>query len=100
MYEETAEFYTKLSGSYTILNENENESSNSKSKSKTNTGSLENLVVLENNIEYCDSILKLLESIDFELLFQIENKYILLLIYNLIENIKIYKIIMYKIINF
>jgi hypothetical protein len=100
MYEETAEFYTKLSGSYTILNENENENKSSNSKSKSNTGSLENLVVLENNIEYCDSILKLLESIDFEKLFQIENKYMLLLIYNLIENIKIYKIIMYKIINF
>ena len=99
MYEETADFYTKLSGSYTILNENTRTNNNSNDNSNSSSGSLENLVILENNIEYCDSILKLLEIIEFETLFQIENNYILCLIYNLIESIKMYKIVMYKIVN-
>ena len=102
MYDETAEFYNNISGSYKILNENTNNNSNNSnnnSNNNTNLITLEKLVLLEQNIEYCDSILKLLEIIEFETLFQIENNYILCLIYNLIESIKMYKIVMYKIVN-
>ena len=62
---------------------------------------LEKIVIIENNIEHCNTILQLLELIyvkDFEILFQIENKYYMLcLIYNLIESIRLYKIRLYKI---
>ena len=106
MYDETAEFYNNLSGSYKILNENNNTNNN------TNLITLEKLVLLEQNIEYCDSILKLLEIIDYKHykentdtavcnnVFQIENNYMICLIYNLIESIRLYKIRMYNIINF
>ena len=105
MYEETAEFYNNLSGSYSVL-------TNTKTNTNTNLITLEKLILLEQNIEYCDSILKLLELIytrydidnndytDFETLFHMENNYMICLIYNLIENVRLYKIKMYTIINF
>lgn len=107
MYSETADFYNKLSGSYNILNGNSNskldKNNVEKDKSNNNLITLEKLVIIENNIEYCDSILQLLELIDvtdFEILFQIENSnYILCLLYNLIKSVRSYKLRMYKIIN-
>jgi hypothetical protein len=111
MYDETAEFYNNLSGSYKILNENTNNINNTNS----NLITLEKLVLLEQNIEYCDNILKLLEIIDYkhyidtayttnsnELknVFQIENNYMICLIYNLIESVRLYKIRMCEVINF
>ena len=95
MYEETVEFYKKLSGSYTLLNENTNNNNkNEQNKSNKNLITLEKYVLIENNIEHCDTILSLLELIDNRdnTLFQIENNYILCLIYNLIESVRIYKI--------
>ena len=109
MYDETAEFYNNLSGSYKILNENTNNINNN-----TNLITLEKLVLLEQNIEYCDSILKLLEIIDYKHyvdttnttnsnesknVFQIENNYMICLIYNLIESVRLYKIRMCEVIN-
>ena len=96
MYKETSEFYNKLSGSYSILH---NKKTNNHDNNKLIT--LENLVVIENNIDYCDTILKILELIDIEDykdMFQIKNNYMISLIYNLIENVRMYKIMMYKII--
>ena len=111
MYEETADFYNNLSGSYKILNDtnekkNKKEKDNTKVKKKEENNTqhlmtLEKIVIIENNIEHCNTILQLLELIyvkDFETLFQIENKYYMLcLIYNLIESIRLYKIRLYKI---
>ena len=114
MYDETAEFYTKLSGSYSILSGKENKkksidssdnldsldntknTNNTKNTKKLIT--LEKYVLIENNIEHCDSILSLLELIDYKdnTMFQIENNYILCLIYNLIESVRIYKLRMIK----
>ena len=100
MYEETADFYTNLSGSYKILND-ANEKKNKKENNTHHLMTLEKIVIIENNIEHCNTILQLLELIyvkDFEILFQIENKYYMLcLIYNLIESIRLYKIRLYKI---
>jgi hypothetical protein len=110
MYDETAEFYNNLSGSYKILNEN----TNNNNTNNTNLITLEKLVLLEQNIDYCDNILKLLEIIDYkhyvdtadttnrkesQNVFQIENNYMICLIYNLIESIRLYKIRMCEIIN-
>jgi hypothetical protein len=108
MYDETAEFYTKLSGSYSILNGKENKIKNidtidniSINKNTKNLITLEKYVLIENNIEHCDSILSLLELIDNRndkdkyknnIMFQIENNYILCLIYNLIESVRLYKL--------
>ena len=98
MYDETAEFYTKLSGSYSILNGKEkiieNNKNNKINNNTNNLITLEKYVLIENNIEHCDTILSLLELIDNRdnTLFQIENNYILCLIYNLIESVRIYKI--------
>ena len=101
MYDETAEFYTKLSGSYSILNGKENKikSNESINKNTKNLITLEKYVLIENNIEHCDSILSLLELIDNRndkdkdnIIFQIENNYILCLIYNLIESVRLYKL--------
>ena len=102
MYEETADFYNKLSGSYNILNETEiNKIENNKIENNTKTlMTLEKIVLIENNIEQCDTILLLLNLInnkDIETLFQINNNYYMLcLIYNLIESVRIYKLKMYK----
>ena len=114
MYEETAEFYTKLSGSYSILNGKENkiksidnidnidnlDSLNNKNKNTKNLITLEKYVLIENNIEHCDNILSLLELIDNRdseddknnTMFQIENNYMICLIYNLIESVRLYKL--------
>ena len=101
MYDETADFYTKLSGSYSILNGKENKikSNESINKNTKNLITLEKYVLIENNIEHCDSILSLLELIDNRndkdkdnIIFQIENNYILCLIYNLIESVRLYKL--------
>jgi len=99
MYEETADFYNKLSGSYSILHNTSNICNTN------NLFTLEKLVLLEQNVEYCDAILLLLENIDskdnlsFETIFTMENNYMICLIYNLIESIRLYKIEMYKIIS-
>ena len=102
MYEETAVFYTKLSGSYSILSGKEKENNNldrlnNNNKNTSKLITLENYVLIENNIEYCDSILSLLELIDNRnnkdnTMFQIVNNYILCLIYNLIESVRLYKL--------
>ena len=102
MYEETAEFYTKLSGSYSILSGKENkiksidtkDNLDSINKYTKNLITLEKYVLIENNIEHCDSILSLLELIDTRntTMFQIENNYMICLIYNLIESVRLYKI--------
>jgi len=97
MYEETSEFYNKLYGSYSMLTKKKTDN-----QDKNKLITLENLVVIENNIEYCNTILKILELIDlkdYEDMFQIKNNYMISLIYNLIENVRMYKIIMYKVIN-
>ena len=95
-------FYTKLSGSYSILSGKEKENNNLDSLNNNNKNTsklitLENYVLIENNIEYCDSILSLLELIDNRnnkdnTMFQIVNNYILCLIYNLIESVRLYKL--------
>ena len=105
MYEETAEFYTKLSGSYTILSGKENkiksidtkDNLDSINKNTKNLITLEKYVLIENNIEHCDTILSLLELIDTKddkdnTMFQIENNYMICLIYNLIESVRLYKL--------
>ena len=101
MFKETASFYNKVSGSYNILT---NSVINKIEKDDTlNLITLEKLIVIENNIEHCDTILKLLELItinDYETLLQKENNYIICLISKLIEIIRKYKIEMCKIINF
>ena len=105
MYEESAEFYTKLSGSYSILSGKENkiksidtkdnlDSINNINKNTKNLITLEKYILIENNIEHCDSILSLLELIDNRntTMFQIENNYMICLIYNLIESVRLYKL--------
>lgn len=105
MYEETAEFYTKLSGSYTILNGKEKvnnnlDSLNNNNKNTSKLITLENYVLIENNIEHCDSILSLLEVIDNRnnkdnidnSMFQIQNKYMICLIYDLVQSVRLYKL--------
>jgi len=103
MYSENADFYNKLSGSYNILNGKSNNKLEKNNSNSNNLITLEKLVIMENNIEYCDSILQLLNLIDvkdFETLFQIENNnYIVCLLYNLIENVRSYKLRIHKIIN-
>ena len=106
MYEETAEFYTKLSGSYSILSGKENkikridtkDNLNSINKYTKNLITLEKYILIENNIEHCDTILSLLELIESKdnTIFQIENNYMLCLIYNLIESVRLYKLRMIK----
>jgi hypothetical protein len=100
MYEETADFYNNLSGSYKILNDT-NEKKNKKENNTHHLMTLEKIVIIENNIEHCNTILQLLKLIndkDIKTLFRIENNYYMLcLIYNLIESIRLYKIRLYKI---
>jgi hypothetical protein len=103
MFKETAKFFNKVSGSYNILNNN-TENKNIKIdniKNNNNLITLEKMIIIENNIEKCDTILNLLELInnnDYEILLQKENNYIICLISNLIEIIRMYKIKMCKII--
>jgi len=101
MYDEKAEFYIKLADSYDILYDKMN------LKHNNTCLLLEDLVILENNIEVCDNILNVLSVFyennnnndddddytnNYKLLFQIESGYMSLFIYNLIENIRMYKI--------
>jgi len=103
MFKETAKFFNKVSGSYNILNNN-SENKNIKIdniKNNNNLITLEKMIIIENNIEKCDTILNLLELInnnDYETLLQKENNYIICLISNLIEIIRMYKIKMCKMI--
>jgi len=105
IFKETATFYNKVSGSYTLLNNNsENKNIIIATENKNynnNLITLETIIIIENNIEHCDTILNLLQLInnnDYEILFQKENNYIICLISKLIEIIRMYKIEMYKMI--
>jgi hypothetical protein len=93
MYDENAEFYNNLSNSYEILNDNCKKNENENRNEKV---SLEDLVILENNIELCENIsdvLSVFSESEYKLLNQIESGYMKALLYDLIENIRIYKII-------
>jgi hypothetical protein len=99
MYEENANFYNNLSNSYDILNDkckNNKEKSNEKNNEKSNQKvSLEDLVIIDNNIELCENIsniLSIFSNADYKLLNQVDSGYMKLLIYDLIESIRIYKI--------
>ena len=94
MYDENSIFYNNLANSYEILNEK----CKKKEKDNENTDSLlslENLVILENNIEICESIyntLSIFTISEYKVLNDIDSGYMKSLIYDLIENIRIYKI--------
>jgi hypothetical protein len=100
MYDENAEFYNNLANSYEILNEkckkkNDKEDNEDKENYVLQL-SLEDLVILENNIEVCENvsnILSIFSDSEYKLLNQIESGYMNSLLYDLIENIRIYKII-------
>ena len=92
MYYETSDFYYKLANSYDILNDKTNIK---KSGTPETYGTLEDLVILEQNIELCENIsniLNIFTNTDYKLLNQLESGYIVALLYDLIENIRIYKI--------
>ena len=98
MYRETGKFFNKVSGSYILLNKNTEKKNNN-----NNLITLEKLIVIENNIEHCDTILNLLELIDnndYETLLEKENNYIICLISKLLESIRMYRIEMCKMIYF
>ncbi len=98
MYEESAEFYYKLASSYDKL-KNTQTHTDTTTKEKQNESresqySLEDLVIIENNIEICDNIANILSIIsdtNYKLLNQIESRYIVALLYDLIEDIRLYK---------
>ena len=96
LYTENAEFYYKMSGSYDILLGSG--ISNNKSVNKSTDAylaTLEDLVILENNIEVCETIYNILSVFidsDYKLLNQIESGFMKALLYDLIENIRIYKV--------
>jgi hypothetical protein len=99
MYEENAIFYNNLSNSYDILNDkckNNKEKSNEKGNEIVNEKvSLEDLVIIDNNIELCENIsniLAIFSNADYKLLNQMDSGYMKSLIYDLIESIRIYKI--------
>ena len=96
MYEENAEFYNKLAGSYDTLNVNNKYTISLHEGFPKSFLALEDLVVLEHNIELCENISNILNVFcdsDYKLLLsQIESGYIKSLLYELIENVKIYKI--------
>jgi len=93
MYDENTEFYNNLSSSYNILHKvnnkvNDNDNDNS-------FLSLEDLVIIENNMELCENISKVLSVFsesEYKLLIHIESGYMKALLYDLIENIRIYRI--------
>ena len=100
LYTENAEFYYKMSGSYDILlgsgisNNKLGDKSGDKS-TDTYLATLEDLVILENNIEVCETIYNILSVFidsDYKLLNQIESGFMKALLYDLIENIRIYKV--------
>lgn len=92
IYDETAEFYNKLANSYDILYNKSNNSNKSDS-----AFTIENLVILEYNVEICENISNILSIFNnYKLLFidnVIESGYMRCLLYDIIENIKIYKIL-------
>jgi hypothetical protein len=99
MYDENAEFYNNLANSYEILNDkcknNKDKEYNENEKNNYLQISLEDLVILENNIELSENIsevLSVFSDSEYKLLNQIESGYMKLLLYDLIENIRIYKI--------
>ena len=99
MNTENAEFYYKMSGSYDILSDSgiRNNKSGDKSTDTNNPilAPLEDLVILENNIEVCETIYNILSVFidsDYKLLNQIESGFMKALLYDLIENIRIYKV--------
>ena len=102
MYDENAIFYNNLSNSYDILNDKcknnvkEKEKDNEKITEKVSEKiSLEDLVIIENNIELCENIsnvLNIFTDSDYKVLNQIDSGYMKSLIYDLIESIRIYKI--------
>jgi len=94
MYEEDANFYNNLTKSYNILNEKENEKKIQKENNELLK--LENLVILENNIELCENInniLYIFSNDDYKLFNHVDSGFMKSLIYDLIENMRIYKII-------
>jgi len=96
MYEENAKFYNKLAGSYDTLNANNKYTISLCAGFPKSCLALEDLVVLENDIELCENISNILNvfcNSEYKLLLsQIESGYIKSLLYELIENVKIYKI--------
>jgi len=96
MYDADADFYFKLAGSYDILKVNNKYTNSLNSGFPKSHLALENLIVLEHNSEICDNILNILNVFyndDYKLLLsQIESGYIKSLLYDIIENVKIYKI--------
>ena len=87
-YDETVTFYNNLSDSYDLLNEKVNQNS-------TSLNTLEDLVILENNIEICENISSILNVFcndGYKLMNQIQSGYMSYFIYDLIENIKIYRL--------
>ena len=102
MYDENAIFYNNLASSYDILNdkckknENYKDKDNEKDNEKDNSLiSLEDLVILENNIELCENISNVLAIFtisEYKVLNEIDSGYMKSLIYDLIESIRIYKI--------
>jgi len=96
MYEENAEFYNKLAGSYDTLNANNKYTISLHAEFPKSCIALEDLVVLEHNIELCENISNILNVFcisDYKLLLnKIESGYIKSLLYELIENVKIYKV--------
>ena len=113
MYEENSEFYNNLANSYEILNEkfkknkdedndndnndnNDNDNKDIENKKDNSLLILEDFVVLENNIESCENIynvLSIFSDSEYKVLNQIKSGYMTSLLYDLIENIRIYKII-------
>ena len=95
IYDETAEFYNKLANSYDILYSKSNYSNNSNKSDSAFT--IEDLVILEYNVEICENISNILSIFNnYKLLFidnVIESGYMRCLLYDIIENIKIYKIL-------
>ena len=102
MCNENALFYNNLANSYDILNDkckkNEKEKDIKDEKSSDNFKSLvslEDLVILENNIDICKTICNILAIFtdsDYKVLNQIDSGYMSSLLYDLIETIRLYKI--------
>ena len=96
MYEENVDFYNNLSNSYEILHKKINDKVNDKLNDNNKLClSLEDLVILENNIEMCDNIsniLSVFSDSEYKLWYQIESGNMQALILDLIENVRIYKI--------
>lgn len=106
MYDENTEFYNNLSNSYEILCSKVNDKVNDKVNKKINDNdnndnhkkfclSLEDLVVIDNNIELSENIsdvLSVFSNSEYKLWNQIKSGYMKALIYDLIENVRIYRL--------